>query len=58
MKNNENWKITIEQYGNKYSIELDHADVNISEVYEALKQILLASGWHIDTVKEMLNDDE
>ena len=58
MKNNENWKITIEQYGCKYSIELDKPDTTIEDVYNGLRQILLASGWQPETVKEILNEDD
>ena len=58
MKNNENWKITIEQYGCKYSIELDKPDVTIEDVYNGLRQILLASGWHPNNVKEIFNEDD
>jgi hypothetical protein len=54
----ETWKITIEQYGCKYSLELDHADVNVEEVYNALKQILACSGWSECLVKQILNEDE
>jgi hypothetical protein len=56
--NNHNWKITVEQYGCKYSIELDKPDVTIENVYDALKQILAASGWHYEQIKEILNIDE
>ena len=55
---NENWKITIEQYGCKYSIELDKPDVDIEEVYQALKSILLASSWSCEQVKEILNEED
>ena len=58
MKAAENWKITIEQYGRKYSLELDHADVTIEDVYEALKQILACSGWSEDSIKEILNEEK
>jgi len=58
MKNNKNWKITIEQYGCKYSIELNHPDVDVTEVYDALRQILLASSWSPEQVKEILNEEE
>lgn len=54
---NENWKITIVQYGCKYSLELDHADVDIKEVYDSLRQILLCSGWSEKQVKEILNEE-
>ena len=56
MKNNENWKITIEQYGCKYSLELDHADVTLEEVYNALRQIMLCSGWSEEQLKEIFNE--
>ena len=56
--NNKNWKITIEQYGCKYSVELDHSDVTTEEVFNGVKQVLLASSWHPDQVKEILNEDD
>ena len=58
--NNQNWKISIEQYGCKYSIELDHGDASMEEVYESIRGVLGASGWAPSLVKEILNieDDE
>ena len=56
--NNQNWNITIEQYGCKYSIELDHPDVSVEDVFNALKGILAASGWSNEQVKEILNEEE
>ena len=60
MKNeiNHNWKITIENYGCKYSIELDHADANITEVHEGLRGILGASGWTESIINEIFNEDK
>ena len=57
-KKEDNWKITIEHYGNKYSIELGHADVNYEDVYNALKGILSASGWSDEQVDIILNREE
>lgn len=54
---NETYEITIKQYGKEYSVKLDHADVTTEEVYEAIRSVLLSSGWHEDSVKQILNED-
>ena len=47
------YRITIEQYEYKYSIEVDHSDIDFTEYIELLRSLTLAAGWPIDHVKEV-----
>ena len=50
-------KITIEQYGNKYSVERKEDDLDIDEVKDILKGLLVSAGFHIDNVKEIFKEE-
>lgn len=39
------FRITIEQYNQKVSVEVDHSDVDIEQVVDLLEQVLKGSGW-------------
>jgi hypothetical protein len=39
------FRITIEQYNQKVSVEVDHSDVGVDEVAVLLEQALLGAGW-------------
>ena len=54
--NKQPYRITIEQYGNKYSIEIDHSDIDFTEYLNLLRQISLASGWGTAVVNEFLDE--
>ena len=43
-------KITIESYGNKYSTETENDDLDIHEVVDILKGLLVSSGFGLKTV--------
>jgi len=45
-------KITYEGYGKKISVELDHEDVSIQEVLDAVVSMLYGSGFHKQTVDD------
>lgn len=47
------FRITIEHYNTKVSIEKDHSDLDISEVVEMIEQALIAAGYSADTVEEI-----
>ena len=47
------FRITIEHYDMKVSIEKDHSDLGIDEVVEMIKQALMAAGFLADTVEEI-----
>ena len=47
------FRITIEHYDMKVSIEKDHSDLDITEVVEMIEQVLLAAGYSADTVEEI-----
>ena len=46
------YRITIEQYEYKYSVEVDHSDIDFTEYIELLRSLTLAAGWSIDHVKD------
>ncbi len=50
------YRITIEQYEYKYSVEVDHSDIDFTEYVDLLRQISLASGWSTNMVKEFFEE--
>jgi hypothetical protein len=50
------YKITIEQYEYKYSVEIDHSDITFTEYVDLLRQITLAAGWGTDVVEELFDE--
>ena len=50
------YKITIEQYGYKYSVEVDHSDISFTDYVELLRQLSLAAGWSTKTVEEFFDE--
>ena len=50
------YRITIEQYEYKFTIEVDHSDIDFSEYVDLLKQISLAAGWSAETVDEFFDE--
>ena len=57
MKNTHNkpYRITIEQYNYKYSIEIDHSDIDFREYLDILMQLSLAAGWSTNAVEEFFD---
>ena len=51
------FRITIEQYNQKVSVEVDHSDVGLAEVAELLEQALMGAGFLEEQVKEMINQE-
>lgn len=49
------FRITIEHYDQKISVEVDHSDVSLSEVAYLIEQALKGAGFSEDHVKEMVN---
>lgn len=50
------YKITIEQYGYKYSVEVDHSDISFTDYVELLRRLSLAAGWTTDAVEEFFDE--
>ena len=50
------YRITIEQYEYKYSVEVDHSDISFTEYVELLRQLTLAAGWGTDSVEEFFDE--
>ena len=51
------FRITIEQYNQKVSVEVDHSDVNIEQVVDLLEQALMGAGWSESSVKEIFGSN-
>ena len=51
------FRITIEQYNQKVSVEVDHSDVRLGEVAELLEHALKGAGFSEEEVKEMINQE-
>ena len=49
------YRVTVEQYEYKYSVEMNHSYIDFTEYIELLRQISLAAGWGIDDVKEFFD---
>jgi hypothetical protein len=46
------YRITIEQYEYKYTVEVDHSDISYTEYIDMLRQISLAANWGYEAVDE------
>jgi len=51
-------KITYEAYGATSVVTTDHDDVDAAEVQQLLVQMLLGAGWHPETVKSIINQED
>ena len=51
-------KVTIEHYNKKHTVEIGHDDVTLDEVKELIKGLLVSSGFHLDNIKEIFNEEE
>ena len=47
-------KLTLEHYDEKVVIETERNDLDIYEVSQLLKQLLMGAGYHSDSVKEVI----
>ncbi len=54
---NKPFKVTIEHYNQKISVEVDHSDVSLSEVADLLEQALKGAGFLESQVKEIINQE-
>lgn len=54
---NKPFRVTIEHYNQKVSVEVDHSDVSLSEVAELLEQALKGAGFLESQVKELINQE-
>lgn len=50
-------KISAEQYGCKYTLEVDYDDLTIDDFKQLLKSLALSMGYHPDNVNEMFGDE-
>ena len=54
---NKPFRVTIEHYNQKVSVEVDHSDVSLSEVADLLEQALKGAGFLESQVKEIINQE-
>lgn len=45
-------KITLKFYNKKLSTQVDHSDLELSELHELWLEIVKGMGYHSDTIKE------
>lgn len=48
--------ITAQQYGTKVTIEIDHSDTDIDELFDAFQTICVGLGYHDSTIKQWVID--
>jgi hypothetical protein len=48
--------ITAQQYGTKVSVEIDHSDTDIDELFDAFETILVGLGYHQNAWKQWIVD--
>jgi|TARA_R110000822_G_scaffold69985_6_gene169575 hypothetical protein len=53
----EPYKITIQQYDTKVSIEKDHSDISLEDFAEMLYNISKAAGWSEEQLKDIFIDE-
>ena len=51
------YKITIQQYDTKVSIEKDHSDISLEDFAEMLYHISKAVGWSEEQLKDIFIDE-
>lgn len=51
------FRITIEHYNQKVSVEVDHSDVNIEQLVDLLEQALMGAGWSEAQVAEIFGSN-
>ncbi len=52
------FRITIEHYNQKISVEVDHSDLDLMEVTDLLHQVLMGAGFGEEGVSEIFNTKE
>lgn len=55
---NKPFRITIESWDNKVSVETDHSDVDINQVAKLLASALLAAGFVKESIDEILDYED
>lgn len=49
-------RLTGENYGTKISVEIDHSDIDLSELFNAFETIVIGMGFHKDSLKNHIID--
>jgi len=53
---NKPFKLTVQQWDTKTSIEKDYSDININELHEMWVSMLMAIGFNSNTIKEYYDE--
>ena len=56
MKENTPFKITVQHWDEKVSVEKDHSDITFEEFIEMLRTLSRAVGWGNDSIKEYFGE--
>ena len=54
MKNNTPFKISVEHWDEKITVEKDHSDITFDEYVEMLRTLSRATGWGSDDINDLL----
>jgi hypothetical protein len=49
-------KISIENYGKKYTTEVDHDDISMEDYIDIINSMLLSIGFHQSTIAEAFEE--
>lgn len=49
-------RLTGENYGTKISVEIDHSDIDLEELFNAFQTIVIGMGFHKDSLKNHIID--
>ena len=52
------FRITTEHYNQKISVDVDHSDLDLTEVTDLLHQVLMGAGFGEESVSEIFNTKE
>ena len=58
MTGHKTFKISATNYGKTVTIELDHSDVDVEELYEVFRDIALALSYHPENIDEICPQPE
>ena len=55
---NKPFRITIEHWDEKVSVETDHSDVSLVEAIEMMEKVLMAAGFSKEGIREIFKEYE
>lgn len=58
MKKEEQSYIEMRNYGKTIRVTFDHNDLNMEDIEDAIRGILIGLTWQLDTINELFGKDE